>query len=198
MCVCVHVSCSAGCFFGGEVRLQSRGSVLSDVDSETERVAEGAPPIEPDDAPKPRIPKVTSDSFISELVSDREGQIGRHEGPPATAGPSIPEEEGVEGELQANTAPVLVFSPSQCGAAAHQWSNVDLEEAQIHLTVGAVADSAETCSLSSVATYNLGLEEQYGPDDHPLWAWVSGGGCAIDSHNQLNWFNSTTGRDGYG
>uniref|UniRef100_A0A8B9I0N9 Tectonin beta-propeller repeat-containing protein 1 n=1 Tax=Astyanax mexicanus TaxID=7994 RepID=A0A8B9I0N9_ASTMX len=157
---------SAGCFFGGEVRLQSQASVMSDVDSETEKAAEGAPSIlEPEDAPKPRIPKVTSDSFISELVSDREGQI----------------------------APALVLSPSQSGGLDPQWSNVDLEEAQTHLTVGAVAESAETCSLSSVATFNLGMEEQYGPDEHPLWAWVSGGGCAIDSHSQLNWFNSTTG-----
>ncbi|XP_049320791.1 tectonin beta-propeller repeat-containing protein 1 isoform X2 [Astyanax mexicanus] len=185
---------SAGCFFGGEVRLQSQASVMSDVDSETEKAAEGAPSIlEPEDAPKPRIPKVTSDSFISELVSDREGQIGRREGPPAIAEPPIPEEDGAEGETEGKTAPALVLSPSQSGGLDPQWSNVDLEEAQTHLTVGAVAESAETCSLSSVATFNLGMEEQYGPDEHPLWAWVSGGGCAIDSHSQLNWFNSTTG-----
>ncbi|KAI4880499.1 hypothetical protein NFI96_012340 [Prochilodus magdalenae] len=185
---------SAGCFFGGEVRLQSQASVLSDVDSETEKAAEGPPPaLEGDNAPKPRIPKVTSDSFISELVSDRVGQIGRHEGPPAAAGPSIPEEEGPEGEVEGKTAPTLVLSPSQSGVTDHQWSNVDLEEAQTHLTVGPLADSAETSSLSSVATYNLGMEEQYGSDEHPLWAWVSGGGCAVDSHSQLNWFNSTTG-----
>uniref|UniRef100_A0A8B9HW92 Tectonin beta-propeller repeat-containing protein 1 n=1 Tax=Astyanax mexicanus TaxID=7994 RepID=A0A8B9HW92_ASTMX len=155
---------SAGCFFGGEVRLQSQASVMSDVDSETEKAAEGAPSIlEPED------------------------------GPPAIAEPPIPEEDGAEGETEGKTAPALVLSPSQSGGLDPQWSNVDLEEAQTHLTVGAVAESAETCSLSSVATFNLGMEEQYGPDEHPLWAWVSGGGCAIDSHSQLNWFNSTTG-----
>ncbi|KAK5615338.1 Tectonin beta-propeller repeat-containing protein 1 [Crenichthys baileyi] len=44
-------------------------------------------------------------------------------------------------------------------------------------------------SLSSVATFTLAMEDQYGADEHPLWAWVSGGGCSVDSHSQLNWFN---------
>uniref|UniRef100_A0A9J7Y3B8 Tectonin beta-propeller repeat-containing protein 1 n=1 Tax=Cyprinus carpio carpio TaxID=630221 RepID=A0A9J7Y3B8_CYPCA len=153
---------SAGCFFGGEVRLQSQASMLSDADAETERAGgEVVPTPEIGDAPKPRIPKVTSDSFISELVSDREGQISRRDVPPA-------------------------------GGVDPQWSNVDLEEAQTHLTSGPGGDAAETSSLSSVATYNLALEEPYGLDEPPKWAWVSGGGCLVECHTQLNWFNSST------
>ncbi|KAK9965460.1 hypothetical protein ABG768_004551 [Culter alburnus] len=182
---------SAGCFFGGEVRLESQASVLSDVDPDTERAVGGLVPTpEMGDSPKPRIPKVTSDSFISELVSDREGQISRRDVP--SAGPSIPEEDHAEKEVEDRASPAQVLSPSQSGGLNPQWSNVDLEEAQTHLTSGPGVDAAETCSLSSVATYNLALEEPYGPDEHPKWAWVSGGGCFVDCHLQLNWFNSST------
>lgn len=184
--------CSAGCFFGGEVRLQSQTTVLSDVDCEPEKAAAEAVPSssEADEAPKKRIPKVTSDSFISELVSDREGQIGQRA---LTQAASIPEEECAEGDTEGkeNAAANVLLPSSQSGHSDHQWSNVDLEEAQTHQTVGTNVDAADTCSLSSVATFNLGMEEPYGPDDHPLWAWVSGGGCYIDSHSQLHWFNST-------
>lgn len=182
---------SAGCFFGGEVRLESQASVLSDADPETEKAVGGVVPTpEMGDSPKPRIPKVTSDSFISELVSDREGQISRRDVPPA--GPSIPEEDHPEKEVEDRASPAQVLSPSQSGGLNPQWSNVDLEEAQTHLSPGPGVDAAETCSLSSVATYNLALEEPYGPDDHPKWAWVSGGGCLVDCHIQLNWFHSST------
>uniref|UniRef100_A0A8C1MFJ6 Tectonin beta-propeller repeat-containing protein 1 n=1 Tax=Cyprinus carpio TaxID=7962 RepID=A0A8C1MFJ6_CYPCA len=182
---------SAGCFFGGEVRLQSQASMLSDADAETERAGgEVVPTPEIGDAPKPRIPKVTSDSFISELVSDREGQISRCDVPPA--GPSIPEEDHPEKELEDRASPAQVLSPSQSGGVDPQWSNVDLEEAQTHLTSGPGGDAAETSSLSSVATYNLALEEPYGLDEPPKWAWVSGGGCLVECHTQLNWFNSST------
>ncbi|XP_077057240.1 tectonin beta-propeller repeat-containing protein 1 isoform X2 [Siphateles boraxobius] len=182
---------SAGCFFGGEVRLESQESVLSENETETEKAVGGVVPTpEMGDSPKPRIPKVTSDSFISELVSDREGQISRRDVPPA--GPSIPEEDHPEKEVEDRASPAQVLSPSQSGGLNPQWSNVDLEEAQTHLSPGPGVDAAETCSLSSVATYNLALEEPYGPDEHPKWAWVSGGGCLVDCHLQLNWFHSST------
>ncbi|KAM4525259.1 tectonin beta-propeller repeat-containing protein 1 isoform 2-T2 [Odontesthes bonariensis] len=204
---------SAGCFFSGEVRAQS---VVSDVDSDVEKgSADGAscitstspetfadaptdlssdPPV---DAPKPRIPKVTSDSFISELVSDRE--LGKTSKDFGSAAPAVLEEEVIasEGEVTVLCAGASL-SPSQSGGAPDpQWSNVDLEEANIqqaHIQqahTGAVPDSADTCSLSSVATYTLAMEDPYGADEHPLWAWVSGGGCSVDSHSQLNWFNSS-------
>uniref|UniRef100_A0A7N6F8T7 Tectonin beta-propeller repeat-containing protein 1 n=1 Tax=Anabas testudineus TaxID=64144 RepID=A0A7N6F8T7_ANATE len=103
-----------------------------------------------------------SPDFISELVSDREpAKTSRQVG---SAAPALLEEE--------------------------TWSNVDLEEAQAQQAqTGAGQDSADTCSLSSVATYTLAMEDTYGTDEHPVWAWVSGGGCSVDSHSQLNWFN---------
>uniref|UniRef100_A0A665WNG2 Tectonin beta-propeller repeat-containing protein 1 n=1 Tax=Echeneis naucrates TaxID=173247 RepID=A0A665WNG2_ECHNA len=167
---------SAGYYFRGEVCGQS---VVSDVETDTEKgSADGVtcyvtsdspecfadaptdqPSNLPSDTPKPHIPKVTSDSFISELFSDRE----------------------------------LALSPSQSeGPLDPQWSNVDLEEVQVQQAQsGALLESADTCSLSSVATYTLALDDQYGADEHPIWAWVSGGGCSVDSHSHLNWFTSS-------
>ncbi|KAM9715861.1 tectonin beta-propeller repeat-containing protein 1 [Menidia menidia] len=200
---------SAGCFFSGEVRAQS---VMSDADLDEKGSADrdsgcvpstspetfvhpptDPAPDQPADPPKPRIPKVTSDSFISELVSDREpGKTSKEPGP---AAPAVLEEEEVslgEAEIQAPCAGATLSPGLSGGASGLQWSNVDLEEAQsAQARAGAAADSADTCSLSSVATYTLALEDPYGADEHPLWAWVSGGGCSVDSHSQLNWFNSS-------
>ncbi|KAM4623995.1 tectonin beta-propeller repeat-containing protein 1 [Polymixia lowei] len=195
---------SAGCFFSGEVCAQS---VASDLDSDTEKEKGAAPgggvclgtsgdapdpaPEPLADAPKARIPKVTSDSFISELVSDRDPGKSPRDGGSATA-PAILEEESVPGDGEvASPPPGPGLSASQSGGPLDpQWSNVDLEEAQaVQAGAGAALDSADTCSLSSVATYTLALEEPYGADEHPLWAWVSGGGCSVDCHSQLNWFN---------
>ncbi|KAM6896895.1 tectonin beta-propeller repeat-containing protein 1 [Xenentodon cancila] len=195
---------SAGCFFSGEVRAQS---VASDVEADVEKgAADGAnipitcdAPADPTsdvpvDAPKPCIPKVTSDSFISQLVSDREpGKTLKDVG---SGTPAVLEEEDIptygDGK-EINPAASAALSPGQSGGAADpQWSNVDLEEAQIQQAqTGAVLDSADTCSLSSVATYSLNIEDPYGADEHPLWAWVSGGGCSVDCYSQLNWFNSS-------
>lgn len=143
----------------------------------------------PVEAPKPHIPKVTSDSFISELVSDRETTTHPKESRPA--GPTVLEEENIPGKLEAEEQHAAIPVSQSVGSDDPQWSNVDLAEAQgQQLQAGIVQDPAEICSLSSVATYSLAMEDLYGADEHPLWAWVSGGGCDVDSHSQLNWFNS--------
>ncbi|XP_056153261.1 tectonin beta-propeller repeat-containing protein 1 [Lampris incognitus] len=195
---------SAGCFFSGEVRAQS---VLSDVESDTERggasaegVVTSAPPEVLSNAaadptsfdPKPHIPKVTSDSFISELVSDREpGGTGKDGGSAATA---IQEEDSVCGCDQPACPPAdLRRSASQSGGPPDpQWSNVELEEVQGQPPGAAtVLEEADTCSLSSVATYTLAAEEPYGADDQPVWAWICGAGCSVENPTQLSWFSCT-------
>ena len=138
------------------------------------------------DTPKPHVPKVTSDSFISSLVSDRERT-------PAPQ-PSSPEEP--PGDHQ-EAAPVS--SPASPGAGGPEvpWSNVDLEGAE-----GAQGAQAEGPSLatagatgppSSVATYPLGLEPSQGAgeEEGPVWAWITGGGCDVDSSSQISWLSST-------
>lgn len=188
-CCLLHLSPSrsAGRFFSGEVRAPS---VVSDAESDVENPAvDGAissvifpSPDGPTSASselcteplKSHIPKVTSDSFISELVSDRK--------PAKTCGDA---ESSSSAVLEEEVVPGPVLSPSD-----PQWTNVDLEEAQIqHAQLGVVSDSADSCSLSSVATYTLAIEDQYGVEERPLWAWVSGGGCSVDSHSPLSWFS---------
>ncbi|XP_034425724.1 tectonin beta-propeller repeat-containing protein 1 isoform X1 [Hippoglossus hippoglossus] len=198
---------SAGCYFCGEVRAQS---VASDVELDTEKEStDGAPGFvtsdipesfnassdhtsdQPSDTPKPCIPKVTSDSFISDLVSDREAAKPLKD--VASDAPAFLEEENIsgEGEVTAPCAGAAVLQSQSRGPVNPQWSNVDLEETQVQQAqTGAVMESSDTCSLSSVATYTLAIEDPYGVDEHPLWAWVSGGGCSVDSHSQLSWFNS--------
>lgn len=143
----------------------------------------------PADPPKPHIPKVTSDSFISALVSDRE--TAAHPKESRAAAPTVPEEDNVPGEAEAEEQRAALPVSQSVGSDDPQWSNVDLAEAQGQQTQAAHGqDPADTCSLSSVATYSLAMEDLYGADEHPLWAWVSAGGCDVDSHSQLNWFNS--------
>lgn len=139
------------------------------------------------EVPKPRIPKVTSDSFISELVSDRKTSRSAESASPAV----LQEEEAVpvEGDVNVPLAGAAVSSNQNGGTPALCWSNVDLEETQAQrVQTAAGQDLADSCSLSSVTTFTLNMEDAYGADEHPLWAWVSGGGCSVDSHTQLNWF----------
>lgn len=182
-------------------------SVVSDADSDVEKGSGGGatftspepflgsssdPPCNPaGDAPKARIPKVTSDSFISELVSDRD-QAKPSKDVRVTA--AVLEEEvlPIEGEESLLCTGEALPSAESRGGPGSQWSNVDLEEAQNQqIQTGAVLDSAETCSLSSVTTFTLAGEDSYGAEEHPMWAWVSGGGCSVDSSSQLNWFSSS-------
>uniref|UniRef100_A0A3Q1JTZ3 Tectonin beta-propeller repeat-containing protein 1 n=1 Tax=Anabas testudineus TaxID=64144 RepID=A0A3Q1JTZ3_ANATE len=103
---------------------------------------------QPSEPPKPRIPKVTSDSFISELVSDREpAKTSRQVG---SAAPALLEEETVLGEGEVKV-PCAGIALSPGDSHDPQWSNVDLEEAQAQQAqTGAGQDSADTCSLLSV------------------------------------------------
>uniref|UniRef100_A0A7N8XTH7 Tectonin beta-propeller repeat-containing protein 1 n=1 Tax=Mastacembelus armatus TaxID=205130 RepID=A0A7N8XTH7_9TELE len=154
---------SAGCFFSGEARAQSVGN-----DGELDRGStDGAVCI--------------LTSAVPESFADTRNM--------GSAAPAVLEEEPISGEGKVKVS----LSPSRSGGPPDpQWSNVDLEEAQgQHAQTGVVLDSADTCSLSSVATYTLAMEDPYGADEHPLWAWVSGGGCSVDGHSQLSWFNFT-------
>lgn len=193
---------SAGRFFCGEVRPQS---VASDVESDTEKgstdglrcLISSAPPEpllhaptdvsgQPIETLKPHLPKVTSDSFISELVSDREPTKTTGESRPASA--AVPENEPILGDEEVKEQGAAIPLSQSGGLEDPHWSNVDLAEGQ-QIQTGAALDTADTCSLSSVATYTLALEDPYGVDEHQMWAWVTGGDCSVDSHTQLSWFN---------
>lgn len=73
-----------------------------------------------------------------------------------------------------------------------QWTNIDLKEAHKNPVLTSSA-FRETSSVSSLGLFPVGIEEPYGTDEHPFWAWVSGGGCLVDLHSPLKWFTIQTG-----
>uniref|UniRef100_A0A8C0KTQ3 Tectonin beta-propeller repeat-containing protein 1 n=1 Tax=Canis lupus dingo TaxID=286419 RepID=A0A8C0KTQ3_CANLU len=73
------------------------------------------------------------------------------------------------------------------------WTNIDLKEPK-RAPSHSAAGFPETAGLSSLGLLPLGLEEPYGADDHSLWAWVSGGGCAVEAHSVLKWFTIQSGK----
>lgn len=85
-----------------------------------------------------------------------------------------------------------VTSPASTPAEL-PWTNIDLKEPKrgpSHTATG----FAEASDLSSLGLLPLGLEEPEGADGHPLWAWVSGGGCAVEAHSTLKWFTVQSGK----
>uniref|UniRef100_A0A673KRV8 Tectonin beta-propeller repeat containing 1b n=1 Tax=Sinocyclocheilus rhinocerous TaxID=307959 RepID=A0A673KRV8_9TELE len=102
--------------FAGEVTAPSQGSILDCDDN---------------DIPKPHIPKITSDSFISALVSERSA--------PTHDPPSVP--EGTQ--VTSHESDSSILSPSSPSDGSETpWSNVDLKEMK-----------------GSVATYTVVQEE---------------------------------------
>ncbi|XP_073712934.1 tectonin beta-propeller repeat-containing protein 1 isoform X1 [Misgurnus anguillicaudatus] len=144
--------------FSSEVTTPSQGSVLGCDDT---------------DISKPRLPKITSDSFISSLVSDC----------PA-AQTNVPEGNQVmsEGPDSSIMTPTLPCSQSDGGDTP--WSNVELEE---------MKGSAPSIARSSVATYALELEQRT-VEEVPPWSCVAGGGCEIDFSLPVRWLNTTDAR----
>ncbi|XP_016389238.1 tectonin beta-propeller repeat-containing protein 1-like [Sinocyclocheilus rhinocerous] len=146
--------------FAGEVTAPSQGSVLGCDDT---------------DIPKPRVPKITSDSFISALVSDRSAPA--HD-PPSAAHPSVPEDNQVTSQ-ESNSSILSPSSPSD--GSETPWSNVDLEE---------MKGSVPSSTRSSVATYPIELQHNtVVQEELPPWAWVTGGGCDISSSSHVDLFN---------
>ena len=60
----------------------------------------------------------------------------------------------------------------------------------------ATANLPAATDLSSLTFLPLGLEEPESADCHALWAWVSGGGCAVEAHTTLKWFTTQSGKCG--
>ncbi|XP_051994993.1 LOW QUALITY PROTEIN: tectonin beta-propeller repeat-containing protein 1-like [Xyrauchen texanus] len=142
----------------GELTAASQGSVLSSDDM---------------DIPEPHVLKITSDSLISALVSDRSALIKD-----SAVHPTVPEGDQVSSQ---ESTPTL-----QSDSGNTPWSIVDLEE---------LKGSVLSTGLSSVATYPFELEQNVVEQEKiPPWAWVSGGGCDIDSSSDVSWLHiSDTG-----
>ncbi|CAJ0937435.1 unnamed protein product, partial [Ranitomeya imitator] len=65
---------------------------------------------------------------------------------------------------------------------APQWSSIDLVEARI----SSLQAADDASNLSVFETFPEGTEDSFGRDIFPLWTWVSGGSCLVDSQTPLN------------
>ncbi|KAF3813894.1 hypothetical protein GH733_017926 [Mirounga leonina] len=162
---------SAGCFFGDEVRGSGESCAPSDTDAslEADRPGPDQPvPAESVDGPRnPRDSLASGTGRITERAVEVAGPATQTPGPEPRPGPAS--------------------TPAEL-----PWTNIDLKEPK-RAPSHSAAGFPETTSLSSLGLLPLGLEEPYGADDHPLWAWVSGGGCAVEAHAVLKWFTVQSG-----
>ncbi|XP_036859618.1 tectonin beta-propeller repeat-containing protein 1 isoform X3 [Manis javanica] len=164
---------SAGCFFGEEVRGSGESSVPSDMDASSEAERPGPGPPDPAKSlDSPRNPKAC---LASGLDTPRTAECALGVVHPAT--------ETLRPELR----PGLASTPAEL-----PWTNIDLKEPK-KVPGPLAAGFPESTGLSSLALLPLGLEEAYSADDHPPWAWVSGGGCAVEAHTALKWFTVQSG-----
>ncbi|EDL89637.1 similar to RIKEN cDNA 2210010N04 gene [Rattus norvegicus] len=170
---------SAGCFFGEEVRGSGTESAPSDTDASSEVERQG---------PERSLPKESLDNSRNLKGSSSKG----HE---STRNTEDPMENACLAEGQAK-AP-KTSGPDECHGPAPTpaelpWTNIDLKEPKKASNQPA-AGFPETSGLSSLGLFPMGMEEPYGADDHPLWAWVSGGGCAVEAGSALKWFTVQSG-----
>lgn len=170
---------SAGCFFGDEVRGSGTESAPSDTDASSEAERQGA------EQPLPR------DSLDNSR--NLEGSLSGGHG--TSRSTEHPAENACLAEGDAK-APETSGSDERRGPASTPaelpWTNIDLKEPK-KAANQPTAGFPEAPGLSSLGPFPLGMEEPYGADDHPLWAWVSGGGCAVEAGSALKWFTVQSG-----
>uniref|UniRef100_A0ABM5EZ52 Tectonin beta-propeller repeat-containing protein 1 isoform X1 n=1 Tax=Pogona vitticeps TaxID=103695 RepID=A0ABM5EZ52_9SAUR len=166
---------SAGCFFTDDIKEQATSLFQTEGDLPPEHLAS----LDADD--------VSSGDSRNNGDPQRAGS-----GAPAAACPILvsPLNEAAPTlEKRAKEAPEDTVSEPGSQPAELQWTNIDLKEACKPQT-GSASPFAETSSLSSFSTLSGGVEDHFVTDDHPLWAWVSGGACLVDSHSSLKWFTT--------
>lgn len=127
------------------------------------------------------------------LDSPRNPECSSASGP----GTSKTSERATEGASSAGQTCGPEPQPGQASTPAElPWTNIDLKEprkAPSHCAAG-LPEAAGLCSLG---LFPLGLEEPGSASDHLLWAWVSGGGCAVEAHTVLKWFTVQSGKGGH-
>lgn len=181
------MSFSAGCFFTDDIQNQPNAVIQSDADTSSDT----------------ELPSVPMNSANTPLVGAAASSTGNSTGTQRAEIPAnltVDPLDSDQGEgtvaltdnekanLEMHKSPT---NPNPC--AELHWTNIDLKEVQKQ-PVLAVTTFAETSSLSSLGMFSVGAEEQYAADEHPLWAWVSGGGCLVDLHSPLKWFTVPSGQ----
>lgn len=170
---------SAGCFFGDEVKGNSE-SAPSDTDTTSEAERSGPE----HSAPQEPLDSSRDHKDNSALGPETEGTAE------CILENTCPDVEGKEAAQASVTSehPNLASAPAEL-----PWTNIDLKEPR-KVPSHSAAGFAETVGLSSLGLFPLGLDEPFGADDHPLWAWVSGGGCAVEAGSALKWFTVQSGK----
>ncbi|XP_073218237.1 tectonin beta-propeller repeat-containing protein 1 isoform X2 [Lepidochelys kempii] len=178
---------SAGCFFSDDVREQMNLIIQSDADisSDTE-----SPQIHPnlDDMPLSGAAAGVNGNSVGSQSAEVSANLAVDplDSTPEEASPASDNGEKAGLEKPKSSA------DQDPHPAELQWTNIDLKEAHKKPLLAA-STFPETSSLSSLGMFSVGVEEHYGADEHPLWAWVCGGGCLVDSHSLLKWFTLQSG-----
>ncbi|XP_029414961.1 tectonin beta-propeller repeat-containing protein 1 isoform X2 [Nannospalax galili] len=170
---------SAGCFFGDEVRGSGTESAPSDTDasSEVERRC-----------PEQLLPEESLDNS-----QNPKGSSSPDPGTGRTSECTMENTCLAEGKGKASEASCLDERSGHTSTPVElPWTNIDLKEPK-KVPSNSAAGLPGTTGLSSLGFFPLGMEEPYGADDHPLWAWVSGGGCAVEAGSMLKWFTVQSG-----
>ncbi|XP_025938911.1 tectonin beta-propeller repeat-containing protein 1 isoform X2 [Apteryx rowi] len=177
---------SAGCFFTDDIQNQANAIIHGDADTSSDTEL---PSVSMNLANTPPLGAAASNS--GNAAGNQTAEISAN----LTVDP-LDSDQGEAGVASTSNEKANLekhkSSTNQNPSAELQWTNIDLKEAQKH-PVLSVSTFAETSSLSSLGMFSVGAEEQYGADEHPLWAWVSGGGCLVDSHSPLKWFSVPSG-----
>uniref|UniRef100_A0A8B9NPH7 Tectonin beta-propeller repeat-containing protein 1 n=1 Tax=Apteryx owenii TaxID=8824 RepID=A0A8B9NPH7_APTOW len=177
---------SAGCFFTDDIQNQANAIIHGDADTSSDTEL---PSVSMNLANTPPLGAAASNS--GNAAGNQTAEISAN----LTVDP-LDSDQGEAGVASTSNEKANLekhkSSTNQNPSAELQWTNIDLKEAQKH-PVLSISTFAETSSLSSLGMFSVGAEEQYGADEHPLWAWVSGGGCLVDSHSPLKWFSVPSG-----
>lgn len=179
------MSFSAGCFFTDDIQNQTNAIIQGDADTSS-------------DTDLPSVPMNLANTLPMGAAASSSGKGSGNQTAEICANLTVDPLDSDQGEAtvastsneKANLEMHKSTNPNP--SAELQWTNIDLKEAQKH-PVLSVSTFAETSSLSSLGMFSVGAEEQYGADEHPLWAWVSGGGCLVDLHSPLKWFTVPSG-----
>ncbi|XP_052628746.1 tectonin beta-propeller repeat-containing protein 1 isoform X2 [Harpia harpyja] len=176
---------SAGCFFTDDIQNQTHAIIQGDADTSS-------------DTDLPSVPMNLANTLPMGAAASSSGKGSGNQTAEICANLTVDPLDSDQGEAtvastsneKANLEMHKSTNPNP--SAELQWTNIDLKEAQKH-PVLSVSTFAETSSLSSLGMFSVGAEEQYEADEHPLWAWVSGGGCLVDLHSPLKWFTVPSG-----
>lgn len=175
---------SAGCFFGDEVRGSGTESTPSETDASLEVERQGL---------EQPLPKEALDNSTNLKGSLSTGCETSRSTDHTTENACLTEGK----EKAPETSRFDECRGPASTPAELPWTNIDLKEPK-KVSNQPAAGFPETAHLSSLGLFPLGMEEPYGADDHPLWAWVSGGACAVEAGSALKWFTIQSGKGTHG